>query len=80
MDQSTILTKLESILRENELCSKKLELSFDLRADLELDSLGLLTLSSEIEDEFDIVLSQLSTVSSITTVQELVTVISAQLD
>jgi acyl carrier protein len=75
MNQNEILEKIGHILRDNDLYQGELRMNQEFRADLGLDSLGLLTLTSEIEYEFGVKLSFLNGVSEIKSIQDLVQII-----
>lgn len=78
MKKEEILRRVEGIAREHLGRSQDLEPSMDLIEDLELDSLLLLTLAVEVENEFEICLEE-DDEAAIRTVGDLVAIVLRKL-
>lgn len=79
MTRDEILQGIEAVARAHLEWSGRLSPDLDLIEDLELDSLGLLTLAVEVENHFRICLEQ-EDEAQIRTVADLVAVVGRKLD
>jgi len=79
MNQSQLLLEIKNILQDKcEIPVEKVHLQAKLQDDLELDSMGLLTLAVEIENHYQIRLEE-SVEHPIDTVQDVMNLLSLRL-